>query len=131
MALTCATCQGLQKHLQVFEERDQADRLAAIQWVNTTLPSLRQSSTHCRACALLLQAILLHHSRFSGVEEENIDIVVESFESSAVETAQDHLSIEVTWKSASSSPDAGNEEAYPDLKLELYTDQSKTSTEKL
>ncbi|PVI06654.1 HET-domain-containing protein [Periconia macrospinosa] len=129
MASMCETCQGLQKHLQVFEERDQADRLAATQWVNTTLPSLRRSSANCRACALLVQAILLHHSRFSGADEESVGVVVESFESSTVEIAQDHLSIEVRWKSASNGVDVQDEikESYPDLKLEIFTDQNEHS----
>ncbi|KAF2677527.1 HET-domain-containing protein [Lentithecium fluviatile CBS 122367] len=126
MVSVCATCKGLQKHLKAPSNTQEPDSLSVVQWVNATLPSLRRSSGGCRACALLLQGILLHHERFSGIEEQNVRIVAESYQHRSSKHAQDHLSVDVRWKKQS---DQGcedttheHEEGYPDLRLEFFTD---------
>lgn len=135
MVSVCTTCKGLQKHLKALDGAPDADAPNAVQWVNTTLPSLRRSSgTGCRACALLLQGILLHHDRFAGIagaREESIKVIAESFPSSSVKDAQDHLSVEVRWSDPGDKrcDDAAHDydEGYPDLKLEFFTDQGQCS----
>lgn len=127
MVSVCATCKGLQKHLSPFNNGSESDELGVVQWVNATLPRLRQSTSGgCRACALVLQGILLHHDRFKGVEEERVRIVAHSYRSSPSEKAQDHLSVDVRWKE---QPDESceetaheHEDGYPDLRLEFFTD---------
>ena len=127
MVSVCATCKGLQKHLNPSNNGQDLDELSVVQWVNATLPSLRQSTSGgCRACALVLQGILLHHDRFTGVEEEKIRIVAQSYRSGSAGKAQDHLSVDVRWKEL---PDEGceenahdHEDGYPDLRLEFFTD---------
>lgn len=116
--MVCKTCKGLQE----------SDPASSVEWVNTGLPSLRQSSTGgCRACTLLLQGILLHHDRFAGVKEESIHVVAQSFDPTSGKNAQDHLSVEVRWKEAGDGCCAAGEhkhdDGYPDLKLEFFTDQ--------
>ncbi|KAF2637378.1 HET-domain-containing protein [Massarina eburnea CBS 473.64] len=122
----CTTCKGLQKHLQIFDVEEESDAPNVVQWMNTTLPRLRVSSGSCRACALILQGILLHHERFTGVQEPNITVIAESFRSTPVQTVQDHLSVELRWRGVSNESCDGDaqqcEEAYPDMKLEFFTD---------
>ena len=131
MVSVCTTCKGLQKHLSASGNSKDSDKPSVLQWVNaSTLPTLRRSTAGgCRACALVLQGILLHHDRFAGVEEENIRISVQSYQSSPVEKAQDHLSVDVRWNE---EPDESCDETahdhevgYPDLKLEFFTDDGK------
>ncbi|KAF2246609.1 HET-domain-containing protein [Trematosphaeria pertusa] len=121
--MVCKTCKGLQE----------SDPASSVEWVNTGLPSLRQSSTGgCRACTLLLQGILLHHDRFAGVKEESIHVVAQSFDPTSGKNAQDHLSVEVRWKEAGDGCCAAGEhkhdDGYPDLKLEFFTDQDGQSS---
>jgi hypothetical protein len=126
MVSVCATCKGLQRHLNPSSSQE-SEELGVVQWVNATLPRLRQSTSGgCRACALLLQGILLHHDRFTGVKEERVRIVAQSYRSDAAEKAQDHLSVDVRW---TEQPDEcggetahDHEDSYPDLRLEFFTD---------
>jgi hypothetical protein len=142
MVSVCTTCKGLQKHLQALDSGIQINRPSAqrLRWVSTTLPGLRRS-THggCRACATLLQGVLLHHDRFAGLNEEQIRISAESFtrpEAVSDRDAQLHLSVEVRWQELGDQCGDGAEhehehepeheheqdEGYPDLKLEFFTD---------
>jgi hypothetical protein len=126
MVSVCGTCQGLQKHLITLERPQETDS-DTLQWANTTLPSLRTSGAHCRACALMLNGLLLHHDRFANVSEDNIRIRAESFASKPGRTFQDHLSVEVRWKEQETQHDECLEDphehiGYPDLKLEFFTD---------
>ncbi|ORY16630.1 heterokaryon incompatibility protein-domain-containing protein [Clohesyomyces aquaticus] len=136
MVSVCTTCKGLQKHLQALDtgipDTHSAQRL---HWVNTTLPGLRRS-THggCRACATLLQGILLHHDRFAGEQEDHIRISAESFIGPGAPSdrdAQNHLSVEVRWKDPGGECGNGDEhehdDGYPDLKLEFFTDGDRQS----
>ncbi|KAF2793543.1 HET-domain-containing protein [Melanomma pulvis-pyrius CBS 109.77] len=137
MVSVCNTCKSLQKHLRSLDGGVQETDAASVVWVATTLPNLRRSTDGgCRACALLLQGILLHHDRFAGVTENNIRITAESFDSSGPvhgENAQDHLSVEVRWQKLHDGCCDGeggehdHEEGYPDLKLEFFTDQDDQS----
>lgn len=133
MVSVCTTCKGLQKHLRALDGSAQELESGPQQWLSTTLPSLRRSTNGgCRACAVLLQGILLHHERFAEVKEEDIRITAESFHLPTTERteAQDHLSIEVRWEHP--GDDCGDEdehvheEGYPDLKLEFFTDGGKS-----
>lgn len=122
MVSVCATCKGLQKHLRGLDGPLETET-GTLQWIATSLPSLRTSSSGCRACALILNGILLHHDRFAGQKEDGITIVAVSLSSKLGRTLQDHLSVEVRWK----EPDGDNDEqehstGYPDLKLEFFTD---------
>lgn len=136
MVSVCATCKGLQNHLKPFGTTFQDPDSTSSLWVNTTLPSLRHSTNAggCRACALLLQGILLHHDRFAGVREESVRIKAECFGASKVpdgNPSQGHLSVEVRWKGAGPEQcdedeqmhDHDHHEGYPDLKIEYFTDQ--------
>ncbi|KAF2268246.1 HET-domain-containing protein [Lojkania enalia] len=131
MVSVCTTCKGLQKHLRsldgAFAQEPEPDSL---QWLTTTLPSLRRSTNGgCRACAVLLQGILLHHDRFAAVKEEDIRVRAESLNAPAA-AAQDHVSVEVRWKGLGDCCDGdepAHEEGYPDLKLEFYTDKDGQS----
>lgn len=124
----CDTCQGLQKHPKALETSQDTDN-HTLQLVNTSLPNLRTSATNCKACALLLNGILLHHRRFSGIEEERIRIRAESL-ASIGRTNQDHLSVEIRWKEQDAHNDDCEDDqqehvGYPDLKLEYFTDGGK------
>jgi hypothetical protein len=134
MVSVCTNCKGLQKHLRGLDGGVQETETGSWEWLNTTLPSLRRSANGgCRACALLVNGILLHHDRFPSVKkEEYIKIKANTFDCSApVErTAQDHLSVEVRWQEprdetydGESESELGQAEGYPDLKLEFFTDQ--------
>lgn len=100
---------------------------ALSQWMNTTLSNLRGSSNGgCRACALLLQGILLHHDKFATVNEEDVRVRAQSCQSP--DPTQNHLSVELHWRSP--SLDDSEEEAeedyengLPDMKLEYFTDE--------
>jgi len=126
MVSVCGTCQGLQKHLKGSQNIQETDG-ETLQWMNTSLPSLRASGNNCRACALLLNGILLHHERFAGIDEQCIQVRAESFVSKPGRTFQDHLSVEMRWKVQDDQDDCLDEDqhehvGYPDLKLEFYTD---------
>lgn len=128
MVSVCTTCKGLQKHLRGGIQETES---GSLQWLTITLPSLRRSTNAgCRACALLLQGILLHHERFAGVKEENVKIAAESFSTSksvSQKDAQGHLSVEVRWKQPNDDScdqdEHQHEGSYPDLKLEYFTDE--------
>lgn len=126
MVSVCGTCQGLQKHLRALDS-SQETKTDTLQWSNTTLPDLRSSGGNCRACALMLNGILLHHEHFQNVEEERVRIKAESFTSKPGQTFQDHLSVEVRWnQQETQNDDCGDDNhehtGYPDLKLEFFTD---------
>ncbi|KAH7080085.1 heterokaryon incompatibility protein-domain-containing protein [Paraphoma chrysanthemicola] len=132
MVSVCGTCQGLQKHLKALEAPQETDN-DTVQWVNASLPSLRASGGNCRACALLLNGVLLHHERFSGVREDKIRVKAESFSSKPGRNFQDHLSVEIRWKEEDAHHDEcqDNEHehaGYPDLKLEFFTDEGQQSS---
>jgi len=129
MVSVCGTCQGLQKHLKALENQKETEN-DTLQWVNTSLPSLRASASNCRACALLLNGILLHHERFAGINEHKIRVKAESFTSKPGRTFQDHLSVELRWKEQDAHHDECQDDqhehvGYPDLKLEFFTDRGK------
>lgn len=129
MVSICANCKGLQK-LRTFDTSIQESESSSVQWVNTTLPSLRRSSSEgCRACALLLQGILLHHDRFAGVKEEDIKIKAHSYQSP--DTTQQHLSVALRWNhpdhDCCDDDDHEHDAGYPDLKLEFFADQGMHS----
>lgn len=126
MVSVCATCKGLQKHLRGFDNPQESagDKL---QWIDTSLPHLRSSSSNCRGCALVLNGILLHHDRFANQKEENIKIIAESFPPKPERKLQDHLSVSIRWNDAQDQDgDQDNEHeyssCYPDLKVEYFTD---------
>lgn len=130
MVSVCATCKGLQKHLRGLDGSQEAETEKS-QWIDATLPVLRTSAGGgCRACALVLNGILLHHDRFAGQKEDRVKIKAESFNPRRDKSPQDHLSVEVRWKEhdeSGESPDDEHEQApgYPDLKLEFFTDGGK------
>jgi hypothetical protein len=131
MVSVCGTCQGLQKHLKALESPQESDD-QRLQWANTTLPSLRANASNCRACALLLNGVLLHHERFATIDEETVRIKVESFASKPGQTFQDHLSVEIRWKEQEAHTDDCHDDqhehlGHPDLKLEFFTDGGKAT----
>lgn len=149
MVSVCATCKGLQLHLRSLDGTFQDSSSSSLIWVNTTLPNLRRSTIvgGCRACALILQGILLHHDRFAGVKEDIIRIKAESFTTSDgnhQNSNQGHLSVEVRWKDVHLPQEDGDhgdeddhmddsdrhdhDEGYPDLKLEYFTDHADQGT---
>lgn len=126
--MVCATCKGLQKHLKTGDGADEAETVAQ-QLVDASLAELRASAASCRACALLLQGLLLHHERFRGVKEDGIRITAESFTSlSPGQNSQDHLSVEARWKTHDDGDEQEDNEdeqelvGWPNLKLEFFTD---------
>lgn len=128
MVSVCGSCHGLQKHLKALETPQETES-ETVQWVNTSLPSLRASANDCRACALLVNGVLLHHECFHGVDEEKIQIKAEIFAPKPSRISQDHLSVELRWKELELQ-DAQQDECqedqhehlgYPDLKLEVFT----------
>jgi len=125
MVSVCATCKGLQKHLH--GESAQENGSESLVWVDTTLPKLRSRSTACRACALLLNGVLLHHDRFANINEDNVRITAESFKPKTGKTPQEHLSVELRWKDNDDQDDSHEDDhepptGHPDLKLEFFTD---------
>jgi hypothetical protein len=127
METVCATCTGLQKHLEEPQQNLGTAPPSSVRWANTTLPHLRTSSGSCRGCALLLQGILLHHGRFASIKEDQIKVIAETLHSARTCASQDHLSVELRWKGhedeCDEMSDHEHEEGYPDLKLEFFTDQ--------
>lgn len=125
----CATCTGLQRHLREPDRDRTAESPSTVRWVTTTLPQLRISSKECRACALILQGILLHRGLFATIKEDRVRVIAETFYSVRSKTSQDHLSVEVRWKEqldeCDDTDDHDHEEICPDLKLEFYTDDGK------
>ncbi|KAF9692213.1 hypothetical protein EKO04_009960 [Ascochyta lentis] len=123
--MVCATCKGLQKHLELLEDVEQT-AAGTLHFVDTSLPNLRASATSCRACALLLQGILLHHDRFTNVKENAIRITAEAFKSVQGRRSQDHLSVEARWNEQHDDDDHGDDNhshaGWPNLKLEFFTD---------
>ncbi|CAN9326770.1 unnamed protein product [Alternaria sp. RS040] len=125
MVSVCATCKGLQKHLH--GESAQENGSESLVWVDTTLPKLRSRSTACRACALLLNGVLLHHDRFANINEDNVRITAESFKPKTGKTPQEHLSVELRWKDNDDQDDSHEDDhehatGHADLKLEFFTD---------
>ncbi|KAJ4404495.1 hypothetical protein N0V91_005839 [Didymella pomorum] len=120
--MVCTTCKGLQKHLKAVDDVQEAE--GALKLVDTSLPDLRASATNCRACALLLQGILLHHDRFKDVKENDIRITAESYKSIPGHSSQDHLSVEVRWQDPHGDDVQEDEHGHgwPNLKLEFFTD---------
>ncbi|KAL5378195.1 hypothetical protein DPSP01_009306 [Paraphaeosphaeria sporulosa] len=131
METACATCTGLQQHLEKPHQDHESEPPNCVRWVNTTLPHLRASSGGCRSCALLLQGILLHHGRFASIKEDRIRVTAETLHSTT-NASQDHLSVELQWNSheddCDEMSDHEHEECYPDLKLEFFTDQDGQSS---
>jgi hypothetical protein len=126
MVSVCATCKGLQKHPHGLTAAQDSGAESLV-WVNTKVPTLRSSSSTCRACALLLDGILLHRDRFTGVNEDKIRVTAESFKSKPDRNLQDHLSVELRWKD-NEDDECQNEPhekftSYADLKLEFFTDE--------
>ncbi|KAF2820261.1 HET-domain-containing protein [Ophiobolus disseminans] len=126
MVSVCGSCHGLQKHLKALEASPETEN-GTLRLVNTSLLSLRTSGSNCRACALLLNGVLLHHERFAGINEEKVRIQAESFTSTPGRTFQDHLSVELRWKEQDAHHDDCQDDqhehlGYPDLKLEFFTD---------
>lgn len=123
--MVCTTCKGLQKHLKAVDDVQEAE--GALKLVDTSLPDLRASATNCRACALLLQGILLHHDRFKDVKENDIRITAESYKSIPGHSSQDHLSVEVRWQDPHGDDVQEDEHGHgwPNLKLEFFADGGK------
>lgn len=126
--MVCTNCKGLQKHLAGFAQEAES---SLVRIVDTSLPGLRSSAAGCRACALLLNGILLHHEKFKGQQEEDVWITAHSFHATPHKAAQDHLSVEVYWKASDDQDECqveghehetGRATGYPDLKLEFFTD---------
>lgn len=125
--MVCVTCKGLQKHLKAVDGVQETEA-GALKLVEASLPDLRASAANCRACALLLQGILLHHDRFRDVKENDIRITAESFKTIPGRSSQDHLSVEARWQDPQDD-DAQEEDehehghaGWPNLKLEFFTD---------
>lgn len=126
--MVCTCCKGLQKHIQGLDFTQGTDP-QSVRILHTTLPALRTSSTGCRACALLLNGILLHHDKFKNQKEEDVWITAYSFTGIPGKAAQDHLSVEIRWKPSEDQDECQDDEhdlehtnGYPDLKLEYFTD---------
>ena len=126
MVSVCTTCKGLQKHLH--GESAQENGSESLVWVDTTLSKLRSSSSACRACALLLNGVLLHHDRFANINEDNVRITAESFKPKLGKAPQEHLSVELRWKDNDDQDDCHDDDdhehaaGHADLKLEFFTD---------
>ncbi|KAF3036362.1 hypothetical protein E8E11_002475 [Didymella keratinophila] len=122
--MVCTTCKGLQKHLKAVDGVQETEA-GALKLVDTSLPDLRASAANCRACALLLQGILLHHDRFRDVKENDIRITAESYKSIPGRSSQDHLSVEARWQDPHDDDVQEEDEhghGWPNLKLEFFTD---------
>ena len=122
--MICGTCKGLQRQFKAADGAQQTE--ATTHLVDASLPDLRASTTNCRACALLLQGILLHHDRFRNVKEDGIQITANSFTSTAGRNSQGHLSVEARWNKQYGDEDQEDDEhehsGWPNLKLEFFTD---------
>ncbi|KAF1926229.1 HET-domain-containing protein [Didymella exigua CBS 183.55] len=118
--MVCVTCKGLQKHLKAVGGVQETEA-GALKWIDSSLPDLRASAANCRACALLLQGILLHHDRFRDVKENVIHITAQSYKA-----PQDHLSVEAWWHDSRDDDvqeeDEHGHTGWPNLKLEFFTD---------
>ena len=127
--MVCATCKGLQGHLKAPDGGKETEA-GASQLVDTSLPDLRSSAASCRACALLLQGILLHYDQFKNVKENDIRITAESFQPVQGRSSQDHLSVEARWKEQHEHDDYEDDEyvyaGWPNLKLEFFTDGGRS-----
>jgi hypothetical protein len=122
--MVCMTCKGLQKHLKAVDGVQETET-GALKLLDASLPELRASAANCRACALLLQGILLHHDRFRDVKENDIYITAESFISTTGRSSQDHLSVEARWQDPHDDDVQEEDEhghGWPNLKLEFFTD---------
>lgn len=124
--MVCATCKGLQKHLKGVDGVQETEA-GVLRLVDASLPDLRASAASCRACALLLQGILLHHDRFSNVKENDIRITAESIKPVPGRSSQDHLSVKARWKEQRDDDehedgDEPDHAGWPNLKLEFFTD---------
>lgn len=124
--MVCATCKGLQKHLKGVDGAQETEA-GVLRLVDASLPDLRASAAGCRACALLLQGILLHHDRFNNVKEGDIRITAESFKPVPGRSLQDHLSVEARWKEQHDDDEHEDDDehghvGWPNLKLEFFTD---------
>ena len=130
----CAVCSSLQKQHQDIDDAGRTIARAAVRCVNTTLTQLRASSEDCRDCALLLNGVLFYHGRFATIQEEKIKIIAETFPSNQLNASQQHLSVEVRWQEpqdgCDDAHDHGHAEGYPDMKLEFFTDQRKSSEQR-
>lgn len=125
--MVCTTCKGLQKHQKAVDGVQETEA-GALKLVDTSLPDLRASAANCRACALLLQGVLLHHDRFRNVKESDICITAESYKSIPGHSSQDHLSVEARWQDPHDDDVQGEDEhghGWPNLKLEFFTDGGK------
>ena len=124
----CATCASLRVRGKASKDDEERDGNRSVRLVDTTLAQLRGSSGSCRACAVLLNGVLFYHSRFAAVKEDETKITADVFPSKAL---QDHLTVNVRWTSHEEESDDmeehEHEEDYPDLKLEFFTDESKSS----
>lgn len=129
----CATCGNLRARGEALGGDEERDGDTAVRLVDATLAQLRLSSGGCRACAVLLNGVLFYHNRFATIKEEDIKITAETFPSKAL---QDHLSVDVRWKfhdeesghmDVEDGGDDEHKESYPDLRLEFFTDESKSS----
>lgn len=124
--MVCTTCKGLQKHLKAVDGVQETEA-GALKLVDTSLPDLRASAANCRACALLLQGILLHHDRFRDVKENDIRITAELYTIPG-RSSQDHLSVEARWQDPHGDDVQEEDEhghGWPNLKLEFFTDGGK------
>ena len=125
--MVCGTCKGLQKQFNAANGAQQTEATAHL--VDASLPDLRASASNCRACALLLQGILLHHDRFRDVKEDGIQITANSFTSTSGNNSQGHLSVEARWKEQYEDDDQEDDEhehtGWPNLKLEFFTDRGR------
>ena len=125
--MVCGTCKGLQKQFNAANGAQQTEATAHL--VDASLPDLRASASNCRACALLLQGILLHHDRFRDVKEDDIQIIANSFTSASGHNSQGHLSVEARWKEQYEDDDQEDDEhehsGWPNLKLEFFTDRGR------
>ncbi|KAF1831316.1 HET-domain-containing protein [Decorospora gaudefroyi] len=128
MVSVCATCKGLQKRLHGLDGA-QENGTDSMLWVSTSLPTLRSSASACRACALLLNGVLLHHDRFAGTDEDHVRVTAETFNAKpgAGRKAQEHLSVELRWKDADDRDECQDDQdehiaGHADLKLEFFTD---------
>ncbi|KAA8612735.1 HET domain containing protein [Pyrenophora tritici-repentis] len=127
MVSVCVTCKGLQKnHLRL--DGAQGNVTKSLPWVDTTLPNLRLRSTSCRACALLLNGILLHHDRFASVPEDRIRVTAGPFQQKPEKGSQGPLPVELRWQdSDEDSEEQLHAAGHADLKLEFFTDMEGQS----
>lgn len=130
MVSVCATCKGLQNHLHGLKGAPDSGA-ASLVWLSTRLPRLRASASSCRACALLVNGILLHRARLARLGQDEDDdavrVTAESFKPRPDTSLQGHLSVELRWTTADDQNDCQDDDhdhaaSQPDLKLEFFTD---------